>query len=67
MAQNIIHRDQALFQHNRSAGACVFDSGITVVSFNHMGGQSQEHLNPDDLRALAKLLNEAVEHLPVTP
>ena len=50
-----------------SANVCMFSDGSNIVTLGAANGSAgmNFHIDADSLRALAKLLNEAVEKLPV--
>ena len=62
------HRTATLDAAHREGGAnvCLFADGSVIVGMTAANGSAnmQMHMDASDLRALAKLLNEAVEKLP---
>lgn len=65
MSENpIIHRISDVMSRGRQSSVCIFADGVSILDVSGGGNTAMTHMNADDLRALAKLLNEAVEHLP---
>jgi hypothetical protein len=68
MAATITHHKTARITETICAGVCQFSDSRTIFSLDQVGRSAlstKVHLSADELIALAKLLNEAVEKLPV--
>lgn len=68
MSSTITHHKATQITETISASVCQFSDRRTIFSLDQVGRSAlstKVHLSADELTALAKLLNEAVEKLPV--